>query len=166
MTTSAAEMFEQFHVPVYRYFRRILADPDAAEDLTQEVFLRVVKGLTTYRTIGRDAGWVFCIARNVLADARRSRKVEATCGERLEQFVGVDAGQVLAFDLDEALRFLSVADRQVFVLREVSGLTYAEIAEACGVTEESVRARLRRGRLTLRAQLSGRLTAVKAGRKS
>jgi RNA polymerase sigma-70 factor, ECF subfamily len=165
MAPSAAEMFDRFHLAVYRYFRRVLADPDAAEDLTQEVFLRVVRGLPAYQSIGKEGGWVFGIARNVLADAGRSRRLEATGGLDLDQLAGVEPRQVLAFDLDEAVRFLAAKDRHVFLLREVAGLSYSEIAEACGVTEESVRARLRRSRLGLRARLSGRLTAGRVTRR-
>jgi len=156
MKTSAAAIFDTYHLAVYRYFRRLLGDREAAEDLTQEVFLRVIRGLDRYESLGRESAWVFRIARNVFFDNRRARRPDATRLGDIEA-CGVESDHVLAFDIQEALRLLSVHDCQVFVLKEVVGLSYAEIADATDVTENSVRSRLRRARLQLRASLRGRL---------
>jgi RNA polymerase sigma-70 factor (ECF subfamily) len=99
--------------------------------------------------------WVFKIARNLalnhLRDGqRRPQLVEAA--DRSEPAV-----QELAAVLNEALAALSETDRDVFLLRETAGLRYEEIAAACELTVEAVRARLHRARQQLRSSLAGPL---------
>jgi RNA polymerase sigma factor (sigma-70 family) len=154
-TTSAADLFERYHLAAFRYFRRMTGRPDLAEDLTQELFLAIVRGLPGYQTRGREAGWVFKIAQNVLARHFRPQRREEAGAEDAAD-VATPAHQVLAIGVSEALRFLAVADRQVILLREVVGLGYAEIAETTGTTKDSVRARLFRARIKLRTRLGGR----------
>ena len=76
MNTTAAELFERHAVTVFRYFHRMTASPDLAEDLTQEVFVRVVRGLHRYEARDREIGWLLSIARHVLADRRMLKRVE------------------------------------------------------------------------------------------
>ncbi len=161
MNVSAAEIFDRHHLRVFRYFRRLVDARDVAEDLTQEVFLRVVRSLGRYTAQGREAAWVFRIARNVLLDHRRARAATPDASGDLDA-VTVLPDHVLAFDMREALALLSPIDRQVYVLREVVGLSYVEIAEVCELTNDAVRARLRRARVDLRARLRGRLGGVRA----
>jgi len=104
-------------------------------------------------SVGHERGWVFFIARNLLLDGRR---------DWLRRPTAVDAGveparegtQALAFGLDEALTALAEDDRDVFLMKEVGGLTYDEIAGACGCTVEAVRSRLYRTRSQLRRVLA------------
>ena len=67
----AAGLFERHHLAVYRFLRRATGDGPAAEDLTQDVFLRIVRGLDRYEDRLRERAWVFRIARNVLIDRHR-----------------------------------------------------------------------------------------------
>jgi RNA polymerase sigma factor (sigma-70 family) len=156
-TTNAAAIFERHHLAVFRYFRRMTGRPDLAQDLSQEVFLRVVRGLEAYQDLGHEVSWLFRIARNVFIDHRRRARDEPVAFSEVEG-VTADCRNLVAFGLQEALALLSERDREVFVLRETEGLTYAEIAVACETTEESVKSRLRRARLQLRTLLSGRLS--------
>lgn len=161
-TASAADLFERYHLPVYRYFRRMIRRPDVAEDLTQELFLRVVRGLPRYRPMGREAAWVFQIARNVLAEFRRQRGTDYVGIEQAGR-LATESHQVLAFGLGEALDLLPEADREMVLLREVVGLTYLEIAETCSTTTEAVRSRLYRARGQLQEYLAGtRTTRLKS----
>jgi RNA polymerase sigma-70 factor (ECF subfamily) len=154
-TTSAADLFERYHLAAFRYFCRMTGRADTAEDLTQELFLAIVRGLPGYRPVGREAGWVFRIAQHVLARHFRPPRREDT-GTDAAEGVATPSHQVLAIGLAEALRLLPVADREVILLREVIGLGYAEIAETVGATEDAVRARLFRARIKLRHRLGGR----------
>jgi RNA polymerase sigma-70 factor (ECF subfamily) len=152
---NAADLFERYHVPAFQYFRRMTGRPDLAEDLTQELFLTIIRGLHSYRPVGREAGWVFTVAKTVLLKhLRRNRPDEVSAGD-VEKLVTA-SDRVVAIGLTEALRLLSVADREVLLLREVVGLSYAETALATGDSENSVRARLFRTRKQLRARLGGR----------
>jgi RNA polymerase sigma factor (sigma-70 family) len=68
------ELFERHHLRVYRFLLRMTAGASLAEDLTQEVFVRAFSGLEQYRSRGREASWVFRIARNRLDDTRRKNR--------------------------------------------------------------------------------------------
>lgn len=150
---TSADVFGRHQRDVYRYLVRMTGRLDVADDLSQEVFLRIVRALQNGGTVGHERGWVFAIARNLLRDRHRAL---------LSDPVGVDwlvepakgATQAVAFDLAEALRGLTSDDRDTFLLKEVGGFSYAEIAETCGCSVESVRSRLFRTRTQLRAALA------------
>jgi RNA polymerase sigma-70 factor, ECF subfamily len=168
--TQVEDLFARYREPVFRFLRRFLRDGAAAEDLTQETFLRALKGdfrealsersESNGRALGgacqpdgKERGWVFQIARNLARDhtrahARRPRTTEL--GDPAAP--GRDAA--LAMALDAALATLDEDDREVFLLKEIAGLSYAEISNACGLTPDAVRSRLHRTRLALRRQLT------------
>jgi len=136
---------------VFRYLRRIVGGPETARDLTQEVFLRVSKaGLPEATDTGRRA-WVFRIARNLalnhVRDDRRRPVVDVTVDRP------TPGTQELGLALRQAIDALPALERDVFLLRELVGLHYEEIASACDVTIEVVRARLHQARVALRASL-------------
>lgn len=151
-------LFARYREPVYRFLRRVLRDNLAAEDLTQETFLRAMGA--TYRADGRERGWIFQIARNLARDHSRAHSRRPLVVELRDPVAGGDL--TLAFDLDAALARLDEEDREVFLLKEIAGLSYAEIAHACGLTPDAVRSRLHRTRLALRAALSPPVVRVRA----
>lgn len=145
------DLFIRYRDPVYRFLRRFLRDGAAAEDLTQEAFLRALNG--TYRANGHERAWIFQIARNLARDHLRAsarRPQTAVFGEP----TGPSGDRTLALALEAALGSLETDDREVFLLKEVGGLSYAEIATTCGLTPDAVRSRLHRTRLNLRKQLT------------
>lgn len=122
--------------------------------MCQEAFLRIVRAIQNGGAIGHERGWVFAIVRNLLVDGRRARESRpeaATPGTE----PAADPAQALAYGLREALAHLSDADRETFLLKEIGGLSYAEIASACSCSVESVRSRLFRTRMQLRGELDG-----------
>lgn len=147
------DVFARHHRDVFRYLARMTGNPDAAEDLRQEVFLRIVRALRNGGPVDHERGWVFSIARNLLLDRRRqeSRTPVEPAGP-IEPFK--EATQHVALGLNEALAALADDDREVFLLREVGGLRYDEIACTCGCTVEAVRSRLCRTRVRLRELLA------------
>jgi RNA polymerase sigma factor (sigma-70 family) len=156
MVTSSADsparaLFERYGRAVRRFLYRMTGDVSQADDLTGEVFLRVVRAGRAYEARGREAAWVFRIARNVWLDARRRarRSVEEAASADLP----VPAGQVIEIDLQRGLDALAEDDREVFLLGEVAGLSYVEIADATGATAAAVRSRIYRARQALRARL-------------
>ncbi len=157
MKTTAAEMFDRHAVTVYRYFCRTTASPDLAEDLTQEVFVRVIRGLHRYHPRDRERSWLFTIVRHVLTDCRETTRADVLQLGEVNEPVH-DAWNLTALAYDDALRFLSPSDRAVYLLKEQVGLSYSEIANVCEMTEQSVRSRLYRARREIRRLLSdGRL---------
>jgi RNA polymerase sigma-70 factor (ECF subfamily) len=161
MAASSDALFERHAVNVYRYFRRLTGRPDLAEDLTQDVFLRIVRAANDYEPRGPEARWVFRIAQNVLADRRKKANIPelpiAEAAQRSEE-----PAYVLAISFQEALRMLPTLDREVYLLREQGGLAYEEIAESCAMTPEAVRSRLFRARRHIKHVLGSRLTAGRA----
>jgi RNA polymerase sigma-70 factor (ECF subfamily) len=140
---------------VFRYLRRIVGGADAATDLTQEVFLRVSRAGMPAATETGQRAWVFKIARNLalnhVRDGRR-RPMLLPDPQAL-----TPATQELGVALRDAIAALPALDRDVFLLREIVGLSYGEIAAACDITVESVRSRLHHARQGLRQTLGATL---------
>jgi RNA polymerase sigma-70 factor (ECF subfamily) len=158
MSTTAADLFDRHAVAVYRFFRRQTARPDLAEDLTQEVFLRVVRGLRRYEAKDREIAWLLSIARHVLAESREAED-GATVGLADVEEPSSGSPHVAALTFYDALGLLHPGDRAVYLLKEQGGLSYGEIAAACEMTEEAVRSRLYRARRSIKRVLSDRLVS-------
>lgn len=147
------DVFIRHRRDIYRYLVRTTGRPDAADDLSQEVFLRVVRALRNGGPVGHERGWVFSIARNLVRDRQRSQRTGPVMVETFSE--PATAGtQAMAFGLAEALAALADDDRDVFLLKEIGGLSYAEIAVACNCSVEAVRSRLFRTRAALRTTLA------------
>jgi len=142
---------------VFRYLCRIVG-PNEATDLTQEVFLRVARSTVPDTTADGERAWVFRIARNLALNHRRDS------GRRPETVELADAArpasQETSAAMKQALDRLSPLDRDVFLLREVAGLSYEEIAGSCEISHAAVRARLHRARQQLRNELQPHLKNV------
>jgi RNA polymerase sigma-70 factor (ECF subfamily) len=143
-------LFAAHRDSVFRYLSRVVGPTEAA-DLTQEVFLRVARAPIPETTRDGERAWVFRIARNLALNHQRDS------GRRPHTVELVDAGrpapQETALAMRQALGHLASLDRDVFVLREVIGLSYDDIAASCELTPDAVRARLRRARIHLRELL-------------
>jgi RNA polymerase sigma-70 factor (ECF subfamily) len=152
--------------PLWNFLRRFVSDAAMAEDLLQEVFLRVVRSAGEWRASAKFSTWLYTIARNLCTDhARRMTFRKATSldgpaqaagdGEgsgpkRLDGVVGADRGaevaavnRELAARLDLAVAALPPDQREVFLMREVMDLPFAEIAIAVGASEPTVKSRMR-----------------------
>jgi RNA polymerase sigma-70 factor (ECF subfamily) len=144
-------LFARYRTPVYRFLHRLVGNAAVAEDLTQEVFLRALGA--AYDASDRERAWVFQVARNLARDHARR---QAHRGPVLEP---ADApspytDRAIAMAVQDAIHRLPDLDREMFLMREVAGLTYDEIALACETTVDAVRNRLHRARLALRDALS------------
>jgi len=158
MGATAGELFDRHGLTVFQYFRRMTGSRDIAEDLTQEVFLRVVRGLHRYQAHGRETAWVFQVARTVLLRHWQTEDPPHVSVTDIKE-PGREPTHVAAIGFYEAVSLLSRAEREMFLLREQGGLTYAEIARACETTEEAVRSKLYRARRLIKRVLSARLSA-------
>ena len=150
-------LFALYREPVYRFLRRLLRDAAVAEELTQDTFVRALGA--SYRADGRERAWIFRIARNLARDQVRS-DARRQAGPVVHEPASIP-DRPAAVDLNSAIAGLPDDDREVFLMRELGGLSYAEIAEACGFTPDSVRSRLHRTRVALRAALSDRALPIR-----
>jgi RNA polymerase sigma-70 factor (ECF subfamily) len=150
-TTLAREVFERYGADVRRYFRRMTGSVDEADDLAQEVFLRVVRAAPAYQPSERERAWLFRIARNVFLDDRRRSARRLVADADVE--ASAPPAQAVGAGVREAIATLPSDEREAFLLSEIGGLTYAEIAAAACTSTAAVRSRIYRARLALRARL-------------
>jgi RNA polymerase sigma-70 factor (ECF subfamily) len=145
---------------LYSVSYRLTGNHDEAQDLVQEVLVRVQRGLATYRP-GSLEGWLSRIATNAFLDEVRRRKrrpadvlPEPDMFDRVAPSApAVDeqiAMEQLPAHIQEALRALPDDYRAAVVLCDVVGLPYEEIAETLGVPVGTVRSRIHRGRARLK----------------
>lgn len=133
--------FDRHHDAVYRYLHRLTGDPDEAEELTQETFVRLLEHEVDDAST---KSWLFTVARNLVRDRARTHR------RRAELVEGEDLGPGDPERPDQALRRadrrrgvrraldrLKPRDREMLLMRE-EGFSYAEIAEATGVATTSV----------------------------
>ena len=145
-------LFAEHQQGVFRYLCRIVGRTETARDLTQEVFLRVSRSPAPDADSAGRRAWVFRIARNLALDYLRDTRHEAGAVELVES--AEPAVQELGVAIGQALGGLAELDSDVFLLRETAGLSYDEIAGACELSVEAVRARLKRARQQLRDVLA------------
>lgn len=160
---------------VYKLAFRLAGNQHDAEDITQEVFIRVFKSLDRFEP-GSFTGWLHRITTNVFLDMvrRRSRVRINPLGEETAQLPSGDRtpDQVVADadldpDLQAALDELAPEYRAAVVLCDIEGLTYDEVGAALGIKVGTVRSRIHRGRRNLREGLQARRAArVAAGEAS
>ena len=165
------QIVEDHSARVYRLAYRLTGNAHDAEDLTQEVFVRVFRSLHTY-TPGTFEGWLHRITTNLFLDsARRKSRIRFDAlpddaDNRLPSSgVSPDAAylnQTFDADIEAALASLSPEFRAAVVLCDVEGLSYEEIADVLDLKMGTVRSRIHRGRAMLRSALAHR--APTAGR--
>ena len=153
--SNAEVLFTAHRQGVFRYLTRIVGHADAANDLTQEVFLRVTRAGLPETDADGERAWVFRIARNLGLNFLRDGARRPATPMPLHYVEPSSAPtQELSVVLAEALAALADIDRDVFLMREIGGLSYDEIASACDLTTTAVRSRLHRARQQLREALA------------
>jgi RNA polymerase sigma-70 factor (ECF subfamily) len=145
------ELFERHHGRLFGFLTRLTGDPDAAEDITQTVFQRILKYRHTYRDEGRFATWMYHLARRCTADHLRKTHAAPAATDPAELAQQADerphAGEHAAASddhalLQRALRQLDGDDREILLLSRFQELAFAEIAGIleCSIGAAKVRA--------------------------
>ncbi|MGA2034390.1 MAG: sigma-70 family RNA polymerase sigma factor [Thermoguttaceae bacterium] len=166
------ELVVRYQARLVRLLEHLVGSRHQAEDLTQEVFLRVYRARANYVAGAKFATWLFTIANNVacnaLRDASRRREVvlqrrdAGSTGIRLDRSVQASSGQMPARQLDKAetceivrlaLDSLSPRQRLAVLLSKFEGMSYADIGETLGLSNQAVKSLLSRARENLRAVL-------------
>lgn len=156
---------------VYRLAYRLTGNQHDAEDLTQEVFVRVFRSLSTY-TPGTFEGWLHRITTNLFLDmVRRKQRIrfDALGDDAAERLPSREPTPQQIFndahfdaDVQQALDTLAPEFRAAVVLCDIEGLSYEEIAATLGVKLGTVRSRIHRGRSQLRKALAHRSPEARA----
>jgi RNA polymerase sigma-70 factor (ECF subfamily) len=153
----AFERLYRAHLPrVHGLVRRMTAGRDA-DELTQDVFVRVWQKLSSFRGESAFGTWLHRLAANVVIErfrteaTRRQRHVDGE--EIFETLPALRRTGDLAMDLDVALTKLPDGAREIFVLHDVEAYKHGEIAELLGISPGTSKAQLHRARMMLRKQL-------------
>ena len=169
---SFQEIYERFRPGVLRFLSRLVGEEEV-EDVAQEVFLRVDRGLEGFREESSIGTWIYKIARNAALDRLRSQPAWLESARQLRtRGSDEDPEDVMAQipderasleryligkEMSECIRgrvdTLPESYRRVLVFSEIVGMTNAEIASALGVSEGAVKIRLHRARALLREDL-------------
>ncbi|WP_120520001.1 RNA polymerase sigma factor SigE [Arthrobacter celericrescens] len=159
------EVVENHSAKVFRLAYRLTGNKFDAEDLTQEVFVRVFRSLENFKP-GTLDGWLHRITTNLFLDqARRKSRIrfDALAEDAESRLPGHEPGPEQSFELNNldldvqrALEELPPDFRAAVVLCDLEGLSYDEVAEALGVKLGTVRSRIHRGRTMLREKLAHR----------
>ena len=166
-----SRMVEIYSGNIYRLTLKMLNDPQDAEDVLQETFIKAFRGLKNFDGRSRLSTWLFRIATNeALMYLRRKRPTFVSIDEPVETEEGeqrpvqiVDwccmpeselMSQEARQHLDEAVERLPHSLRVVFLLRDIEDLSTAETAEVLGLSDTAVKTRLSRARMRLREDLS------------
>jgi RNA polymerase sigma-70 factor, ECF subfamily len=150
-------LYVRFHDDVQRYVNSLVRDYHEAEDITQNVFAKLMTAITKYeeRAVPFTA-WIMRVARNAALDHLRARRAVPTETVRVAEEAEADSGIERGIDIREALEDLPVDQREVLVLRHVVGLSPVEIAGTLEKTESSVHGLHHRGRRALQGALESR----------
>ena len=160
-------LVKRYLKPVYTVVAHTVQDPDLAEDLTQETFLRVFRSLSRFDTSRPFKPWLFTIAVNLAKTALRQAKTRPVLLSESGQEMNLLENQAdpqsmegpsvsddgLKAAVDKALASLPESTRQAMILRHLHDLSYEEVATSLNANINTVRTWLRRGREALKAQL-------------
>jgi len=166
-----ARLVDAYSNRIYRLGLKMLADPQDAEDVLQNTFLKALQSLANFEGRSSLSTWLYRIAVNeALMLLRKQRPETPVPGDQDSdddenyspvQFVDwccLPEDELLSSEakarLDSAIQKLPENLRVVFILRDIEGLSIRETSEALGLTETAVKTRLLRARLNLREQLS------------
>jgi RNA polymerase sigma-70 factor (ECF subfamily) len=171
------ELLARFQQPVYTLALRLLGEPNEAGDVVQEVFLKIFRNVGTFRGQSTLKTWIYRITVNEVHNARRwffrhrRREVDLDANPRetrdWKEMVPDNRRSPfdVAFDreqhvmIEAALERINPIFRESVVLRDITDLSYEEIAGILGVSLGTVKSRILRGREALREELAGSLNS-------
>ena len=143
-----------YQAPVWRLVRQLVRDETAAEDVTQEAFLRAYRFLPRYKGDSRFSTWLLCVARNCAMDELRRFERRQKLVERLRarpQQPAFDQG--LPLEVRDVLASLPAELREPIVLIDMLGVSYAEVSVILKTPVGTIKSRVHRGRLMIVAAL-------------
>ncbi len=150
-------LYKRHRGPVYRFVLRAIKNRSTAEELFQEVWIRVIEARTRYAPQARFTTWLYTIAHNLLVDHWRRKGLTLVQLDE-EQLVAAPDNPARQAEAREALTRLlqaiesmPAAQREAFLLHEEAGLSVAEIAAATGTNDEAAKSRLRYAMAKLKA---------------
>lgn len=155
----ASVLFERYHKRIYNFLARMALNRDVAEDLTQNVFLRMIKYRSSYREGNKFHSWIYQVARNVFSDhyqMNKSRKADFIEIEKVgERTADIEEGLVRderEKTLIRSLALLSDEHREMLVLTRFLHVKYEDLAVMMNTTVANIKVKVHRATAKLREQ--------------
>ena len=153
----ASLLFDRYHKRLFNFLARLTMDRDTAEDLTQNVFLRLIKYRSSYRQGLKFQSWIYQIARNVFSDHYQKVKNKKAdfidiekMGERIadnDESAKIDEQELL---LQKSMALLSEEQRELLVLTRFQHMKYEEVAVIMDTTVANIKVKVHRAIAKLR----------------
>jgi len=154
-----SSLFERHHSAVYSYFYRLTRKQSLSEDLTQNVFERIIKYRQSYNSMNKFKSWMFSVARNVHYDHYRKNKIVPIDHENMQELnvkadclnTTMDKKEKVQF-LEKALNRLDKETKELIILTRIERLKYHEVAAIMQVSEGAIKLRVHRGMKKLKEE--------------
>ena len=149
-------LFERYHVKLYNYFLKLTFDKTISQDLTQNLFYRILKYRTTYKSEHSFKSWIYQMARNVHIDYFKQQKRTINCIQNVENYDNniIENNDGFCEDeyvrLDKALMKLQPTQLEILVLSRYQGLNYEEISKINNLTVAAIKVQVHRAIKQLR----------------
>ena len=142
------ELYNRYENNIFRYCRYMTGDSDAAEDIMQETFIKFYNSLKNGINEENIGGYLVTISRNMCLNHLRSKKVRTALeiNELTDHRYDKYEKDELINLIETALELLDVKYKEVFILREMNGMSYNEIGEICGITPSGAQSRAMRAK--------------------
>lgn len=156
------ELFYRYKNTLYNFIYRFVINPDVADDLLENTFIKMIKSIDKYQEKNKFKQWLFSIANSVTVDYLRKRKKEyiidpiedwmEIADNSLSPQASLEQEEMMNY-IQETIKKLSPKQRQVFLMRQESDLTFREIAEILECPLSTVLSRMHNAVVTLRKHL-------------
>jgi RNA polymerase sigma-70 factor (ECF subfamily) len=156
MTVASEQLWETFSRPLHQFIQRRVSDPHSAEDILQDVFLKIHTHIDTLRTQERLTSWIYQITRNAIADYYRVQRPTAELAETIavvDDLVDDDVVRELLPCVSAMVAALPETYREALRLTEYQGLSQKALSERLGISFSGAKSRVQRARAKIKEQL-------------
>lgn len=141
-------LFDRYHLRIFNFFNKMIRNKSVSEDLTQDVFYKIMKYRASYKN-GNFAAWIYTVARNIFASYYQKQKKENTneLNENViksDQKFSSDTNEDEINHLQKALLKLNHTDRELIIMNRYQEIKYHEMAEIIGSSEGAIKVRVHR----------------------
>jgi len=151
MVRTFGELLERYERELFAYALRLSADRDEADDLYQDTFLAAFRAWPPPRS-GNERAWLYRIATNKAIDRTRRTRPRVSLDDL--ELAAPERDTATTLDVARAVELLPPGQRAAFVLRQVQGLPYSEIAETLDCSEDAARSRVSEATKTVRRRIA------------
>ena len=151
-----AQLWNDYHSKLHGFIESRVGDASTADDILQEVFVRIHSRIDTLRNANKIRSWIYQITRNAIIDHYRAKKTTQEVPETLAAVEAEPSDQArreIAGCLVPMIQTLPETYRQTMMMSEIDGLTQKQVAEKQGLSVPGAKARVQRGRAKMRDML-------------